>query len=134
MQSMKKTIVLYNPRAPYYTFPLPLLAISTMIERTKYDIKIIDARIDRNAHQHVLESLGKAICVGVSVLTGSPIQDALSITKLVKEHRPDIPVVWGGWHPSIFPEQCMQEGLADYVVMGQGELSFKELLGCLESK
>src|ERR1041385_221677 len=130
---MRKTIILYNPEAPYYTFPLPLLAISTLVDRSKYDIKIIDARIDPLAHKHVLESLDNAVCMGISVLTGSPIKDASSITKLIKRHRPDIPVIWGGWHPSIFPEQCMLEGMADYIVTGQGETGFKELLMHIES-
>lgn len=125
---MKKTITLYNPKAPYYTFPLPLLAVSTLVDRSRYDIKIIDARIDNHAHRHVLESLENAVCVGVSVLTGSPIGDASALTKLVKTYRPDLPVVWGGWHPSIFPEQCIIEGSADIAVLGQGEFTFAEVL------
>jgi len=133
---MKKTIIFYNPKAPYYTMPLQFLALASVVDREKYDIKIIDARIEqsvKHAHQKVIELLPQAVCVGVSVITGTPIKDAVEISRFVKSRTPQVPVVWGGWHPSIFPEQCMREGFADYCVFGQGEITFLELLDALES-
>jgi anaerobic magnesium-protoporphyrin IX monomethyl ester cyclase len=41
------------------------------------------------------------------VLTGSPIRDALRISRAAKAARPDLPVIWGGWHPSLFPAECL---------------------------
>ncbi|HEY6976381.1 MAG TPA: radical SAM protein, partial [Chitinophagaceae bacterium] len=38
------------------------------------------------------------------------------------------PVVWGGWHPSLFPAETLAEKSIDIVVRGQGEISFTELL------
>lgn len=133
---MKKTIIFYNPKAPYYTMPLQFLALASVIDREKYDIKIIDARIERSvevAHQKVKELLPNAVCLGVSVITGTPIKDAVAISQLSKSLAPNVPVVWGGWHPSIFPEQCMREGFADFCVFGQGEMTFLELLDALEA-
>jgi len=131
--AQRRKVVLYNPQAPFFTFPLPLLAISTMIDRQQYDIEIVDARIEKEPHDKVLRSLNDAICVGVTVLSGSPIRDALQLTKKVKEAAPQVPVVWGGWHPSIFPEQCLIEGLADITVLGQGEITFAEVVQNLSS-
>ncbi len=125
---MEKTVVLYNPQAPFYTFPLPLLAVSTMLDRKRFNIKIIDARIEEHPHETVLQNLRDALCVGVTVLSGSPIQDAMELTKKVKQANPNVPVIWGGWHPSIFPEQCIVEGGADIAVLGQGELTFAQIL------
>ncbi|TAK67428.1 MAG: B12-binding domain-containing radical SAM protein [Bacteroidetes bacterium] len=133
---MKKNIVLYNPIAPYYTLPLQFLALASVIDKEKYSIHIIDARIEKNAkaaHDKVIELLPNAACVGVSVITGSPIIDSIAISQLVKNHAPNVPVVWGGWHPSIYPEQCMRDGFADYCIFGQGEITFLELLDALES-
>ncbi|MBI4548703.1 MAG: B12-binding domain-containing radical SAM protein [Ignavibacteriae bacterium] len=131
---MKKTIIFYNPKAPYYTLPLQFLALASVIDRTKYDVKIIDARIEkdvRNAHDKVKELLPNAVCLGVSVITGTPIKDAVAVSKMAKQLAPHVPVVWGGWHPSIFPEQCIREGYADYCVFSQGEMTFSELLEAL---
>jgi radical SAM superfamily enzyme YgiQ (UPF0313 family) len=133
---MKKTIVFYNPIAPYYTLPLQFLALASVIDKTKYDVKIIDARIEKNAeaaHAKVRELLSHAACLGVSVITGTPLKDAVAISRITKSFAPSVPVVWGGWHPSIYPEQCMREGYADYCVFGQGEMTFLELLEAFEA-
>lgn len=131
---MRKQVVLYNPRAPYYTLPLQFLALASVLPADEYEVTIIDARIEASAaraHAKVLATLDTAFCIGVSVITGMPIQDAASLTAKVKQHSPGLPVVWGGWHPSIYPEQCLREGGADFCVLGQGEASFAELLGGL---
>ncbi len=133
---MKKTIILYNPMAPYYTMPLQYLALASVIDREAYEVAIIDARIEKSvaaAHAKVKELLPSACCLGVSVITGTPIRDAVSVSAMAKSFSPKVPVVWGGWHPSIFPEQCMREGFADYCVFGQGEATFKELLESFDS-
>jgi anaerobic magnesium-protoporphyrin IX monomethyl ester cyclase len=67
----------------------------------------------------VLEGLsGRAVCLGVSAMTGGQLARALEIT----EHfRGRLPVVWGGQHPSLLPEQCLTESGADFVAVGDGE-------------
>lgn len=133
---MKRTIVLYNPAAPYYTMPLQFLALASVIDKNKYDVRIIDARIERSvrhAHDLVKELLPNAVCLGVSVITGTPIKDAVEISRMARTSFPDVPVVWGGWHPSIYPEQCIREGFADYCITGQGEMTFLELLEAIEA-
>ena len=42
--------------------------------------------------------------------------------------RPDLPVVWGGWHPSMFARECLLEPAVDITVRGQGEETFAEIL------
>jgi len=131
---MRKKVIFYNPAAPYYTLPLQFLALASVLDPDKYDVRIIDARIEKSvgaAHEKVKELLENAVCVGVSIITGTPIKDAVEITKLVKSHTPSLPVVWGGWHPSIYPEQCIREGMADYCISGQGEITFLELLDAI---
>ena len=50
----------------------------------------------------VLAQIGMHCVSGVTVLTGAPISDALRISRAAKRARPTLPVVWGGWHPSMF--------------------------------
>ena len=51
------------------------------------------------------------------------------MTRAVRERFPNLPIVWGGWHPSLFGRECLQEEAAiDVTVQGQGEESFGELL------
>jgi radical SAM superfamily enzyme YgiQ (UPF0313 family) len=51
----------------------------------------------------------------------------------LKRLFPRLPIVWGGWHPSILPEQCIESGVVDAVVIGQGEVAFRELLEKIDS-
>ena len=37
-------------------------------------------------------------------------------------------MVWGGWHPSLFPEQTLAEAGIDALVVGQGEDAFAEVV------
>jgi radical SAM superfamily enzyme YgiQ (UPF0313 family) len=43
-----------------------------------------------------------------------------------------VPVVWGGWHPSLFPAECLAEPSVDITVQGQGELTFAEIVDRLD--
>jgi len=76
--------------------------------------------------------LDGAICVGVTVLTGAPIRDAVRVSRAVKAARPDLPIVWGGWHPSMFGTECLAEPSVDITVQAQGEATFLELVERLE--
>lgn len=131
---MKKTIVLYNPYAVFYTMPLALIAIGSYLDTEKYRIELIDSRIERNPLEKIKQALSNnGVCFATTVLTGAPIKDAQKVSREVKKMFPQIPVVWGGWHPSLFPEQTLNEPTIDIIVKGQGEITFKELLERFET-
>lgn len=44
-----------------------------------------------------------------------------------------MPVVWGGWHTTLLPEQVCKDPSIDYAVVGEGEVSFIELLKRLKA-
>jgi anaerobic magnesium-protoporphyrin IX monomethyl ester cyclase len=121
-------IVLYNPRAVFFTMPLALLAIGSYLDPEKYEVRIIDGRLERNPVERVLEEARDALCLGLTVLTGEPIRDALHVTRAVRSRYPALPVIWGGWHPSLFPTETLAEPAIDVTVQGQGEVTFGELV------
>ena len=114
--------------------PLALLAIGSFLDRDRYEVIIIDGRLENDPLSKIFSVLPKAICFGVSVLTGDPIKDALNVSRAVKNKFSYIPVVWGGWHASLFPAETLAEESIDIVVKGQGEISFTELLERLSVK
>ena len=125
---MRLKVVLYNPSAVFFTMPLALLAVGSELDPQKFEVVIIDARLEENAEAAVLAQLPGALCFGVTVLTGAPIADALKLSRAVKQARPELPVVWGGWHPSMFARECLEEASVDVAVRGQGEATFAEIV------
>ena len=49
----------------------------------------------------------------------------------VRRARPDVPIIFGGSHASVLPEDCLEH--ADYVVRNEGEETVQELLHTLFS-
>jgi anaerobic magnesium-protoporphyrin IX monomethyl ester cyclase len=125
---VKPRVVLYNPRAVFYTMPLALLAIASNLDRAKVDVVIIDGRLESDPVRAVVAAARGAVCVGITVLTGAPIHDALAVSRAVKAAQPDCPIVWGGWHPSLFAKECLVDPAVDVVVSGQGEAAFRDIV------
>ncbi|MEM6454729.1 MAG: radical SAM protein, partial [Acidobacteriota bacterium] len=122
---------LYNPRAAFYTMPLALLAIGSHLDPARYRVVIVDGRLEDDPVTALAAHLDRAVCLGVTVLTGRPIRDALAVSRALKARRPDLPVVWGGWHPSMFGTECLTEPTVDATVQGQGEATFTAIVEAL---
>jgi anaerobic magnesium-protoporphyrin IX monomethyl ester cyclase len=124
--AMRPKVVLFNPRAVFWTMPLGVLAVGSALDCERYRVVVVDGRLDTD--DRLLEALEGALCLGIGVLTGRPLGEAMRVTDLVRERYPDLPIVWGGWHPSLYPGPCIVEGGAAAVVVGQGERSFAEIV------
>jgi len=127
---MKKNVILVyaGEKCTRPRLPLALLFLSETLEKNGYKPMIIDMRIDDWKSM----DLDNPICVGLSVMTGPPISYALEFAKHVRDVDPNIPIVWGGVHPSLLPEQTILNEYVDIVVRGEGELTFLELVQKLE--
>ena len=65
--------------------------------------------------------------VGISIVTGT-YKSAENVGKIVKELNKKIDVVVGGTHPTVLPEETIKNKYFDYVVRGEGEYTFLDLL------
>ncbi|MBI5100334.1 MAG: cobalamin B12-binding domain-containing protein [Nitrospirae bacterium] len=57
---------------------------------------------------------------------------ASQFAKEFKRRFKDIPLIFGGIHATVAPEECLSVG--DIVVRGEGEHTLLELLGCIEER
>ena len=72
--------------------------------------------------------------VGLSVMTFQR-KTAFRIIELVRALRPEARIVCGGYDPSLAPDAYMHEGSGvDFIVRGEGELTFRELLRAIEQR
>ena len=128
-----KFILLFSPHSAEggrRVIPLSLLAISTFLA-DDYDIRIFQS-YDKKDYAEALEQLDKAICVGISAMTGTQIKDGLNFARLVRQKNKSVPIVWGGVHATIKPEQTLKSPEVDIIVRGQGEETFAELARALD--
>ena len=129
MLSTPGKVVLVLP--PYDGAPLGppagLLAIASPLLGEGFEVQVIDAAVEAEWLRTVEQSLPEAFCLGVSVLTGPMIAGALEASRLAKRLRPELPVIYGGWHPTLLPGQTLAEASVDAVVRNQGELTFLEV-------
>jgi anaerobic magnesium-protoporphyrin IX monomethyl ester cyclase len=125
-------IVLFNPRATKprnVRLPLAILALAAVLEgREEYTI--VDGNLDDNATQTILSLMQnhKVEMLGVTVMPGPQMAAALESCREIRRIRPDIPIVWGGYFPSLYPEASLNAQYVDFVVRGQGEETLLELL------
>ena len=113
-----------------YTPPLGLIMSAVQVCGA-YRVIIVDQSVEPDWKQRLAELLiQKPLCLGVTTMTGHQIPRALAAAQLAKEYG--CPVVWGGVHPSLLPEQTLSHPLADHVVAGEGEETFAELVRALD--
>jgi anaerobic magnesium-protoporphyrin IX monomethyl ester cyclase len=84
----------------------------------RYSDKILD---------QVVELCRGAKIVGVSLMTNY-FEQAATLTQYLRE-RLSIPVIWGGIHPTISPEECLD--YCDFVCIGEGEHTMLEVVETL---
>jgi anaerobic magnesium-protoporphyrin IX monomethyl ester cyclase len=108
--------------------PLSLLYIGSYLQSQGFSVKVIDQRVDANWKQTLKGSLEHSpLWVGISSMTGLQIPNGLAAAEIVREADRSIPIVWGGVHPSILPEQVLANPLVDIVAVGEGEATAAEL-------
>src|SRR5919109_310347 len=134
--AMKKKVLLFFPsyRSIMAAPPLALLALAPILERQGYGIDIIDSTIEPRFKERILEQLDDAICLGISIVTGPMIEEAIEVSRAVKAKNPKFPVILGGWHPSTLADQTLAARYVDVVVRGQGELALGEIAARLEAR
>ncbi|MBO05789.1 MAG: hypothetical protein CMI58_01895 [Parcubacteria group bacterium] len=114
--------------------PLGLLYIASYAQ-TRYpailNINIVDAITDSLTHEEIhriIEEFQPDI-IGISVYTFTLI-DSLQVARSAKKIIPHVPVVFGGFHPTIYPKEtllCSPD--VDIVVAGEAEEAFSAVIG-----
>ncbi|MBF0101992.1 MAG: B12-binding domain-containing radical SAM protein [Desulfobacterales bacterium] len=111
--------------------PLQFVYLHRMLRVENISFALIDGRIwKQDERKEKIKQLldNETLCFAVTSLTCYQIMDAIETAKYVKSIRPDIQIIIGGWHASIFAEETLSLNEVDIVVRGQGEVTFIELI------
>ena len=104
--------------------PYALLYIGTQLKKAGYDVSLYHGN---NVQEALALITNDEVFVGISAFTGYPVKEACEFAKGVKRLDPDIPVVLGGYHASMLPDQVMADSFFDFAVIGEGEETAVEL-------
>jgi radical SAM superfamily enzyme YgiQ (UPF0313 family) len=112
--------------------PLGLLWIASVLRECGHDCHLYDHGIVWNDFRRLREVIRsfKPQAIGISALAFEA-EAAHAMAKVCKEEARDTPVVIGGPYPTSFPSRCLSDRNIDFVVLGEGEETAKELFGAL---
>lgn len=101
--------------------PLGILYVASALVKGGYRAVCFDIiPIESSKLYSELEKEDTLFC-GFSFLTGPQINATMEVARELKKY--EIPLICGGIHPTLMPEQCMDSGLFDACVVGEGELA-----------
>lgn len=103
-----------------------LLSIATYLDSLAAPVKIIDGVRQKNFWEIFKREVLNYDLICFSVMT-MQIPKALELSELAKRLNPRGKIIWGGAHPTFFPEQTAAYGLIDAAVIGDGEYTMFEL-------
>ncbi len=72
--------------------------------------------------------------VAMTVMPGPQLVSAVPLARQIKEHYPEVLIVWGGYFPSLYPTPVLTTRYVDFIVSGQGERTFLELLDVIDGR
>jgi anaerobic magnesium-protoporphyrin IX monomethyl ester cyclase len=118
---------------PYHAWtPLAILSLGAYLEQHDIEVEYFDERIHKKERFTELVAR-RPLLIGLSTMTCFQIKNTLRLARLARRINPDIPLVWGGTHPSMMAEQTLESELVDFVVKGEGEQTLLELVRALQN-
>jgi len=113
-------------------FPLSLLNLAAALDKHGSS-DIVDGNIDRDLLATTLHKLQQHDfdAVGISVMGGPQMAPAIDVSKTIRERFPHLPIIWGGYFPTLYTDTALAAPYVDYAIRGQGEEALPELLHAL---
>jgi len=93
------------------------------------DLILVQRQV-RETVQRLVRETGPDV-VGLSVMTFQR-GTAMRIIHLIRSLRPTTRIVVGGYDPSLAPDSYMENPEIEFIVRGEGEITFRELLRAIE--
>lgn len=126
-------VLLINPKMYYRRgLPLGLAYIAAVLRENGHDVKVYDpAPYDKTTLQQALKRF-QPECVGIACMSPSFFM-AAEMAAQVKQYA-DIPVIFGGVHPTSMPLETLENKNIDYIVIGEGEITCLELVNAIEKQ
>ena len=110
--------------------PINLTSVASYLTDLEVEVGILDAKVLNLDYRKLKKKIAKfnPDLVGVSVFVSAAINHCYEVAKAAKEVNPNCVVVFGGRHPTWVPEETLAAKNVDYLVRGEGDLTFREFI------
>lgn len=111
-----------------------LMYIAAVLKMAGHEPKIYDYCRDHR-DLHLLKGIitdWQPDFIGISIIV-TELENTKRIMGMIRHLLPKIPVTFGGPWPSVNPQEAIKTFGADFVVMGEGELVFPELIDAIKN-
>ncbi len=129
-------IILFNPRSANAKFRVPnsILNIAASVEG-QYPWVIVDGNREQDPLDRIRKLLesGSFRYLGITVMPGPQLKQAIPVSKAIREWFPDIKIIWGGYFPTNQFKVVLNSGYVDFVINGPGDHCFPKLITALEN-
>lgn len=118
----------------YNSACLGLGYLAAVLEKEKHEVKIIDAPAEGFSIDEVIRSIAgfSPDIAGLSVYTVSALS-SYELAAEIKKKFPGVKIVSGGPHMTANPEELLKHPQLDIAVLGEGEITFAELVRSLKN-
>lgn len=112
--------------------PFGILYLADALEKAGFSVRVFHQSGTESDIQTLLGlvTAEEPLFVGFSTLTGSPLLPTAQASRAIKVAHP-LPIVWGGLHPTMLPEQTLRNDFVDILAIGEGERTITELASAL---
>jgi len=115
--------------------PLGLVYLAGAARQAKLNVEIYDAMAKGHGYPEIDQRFRQSTAdyVASTAITAT-VNDAVQTLERAKMVNPDVVTILGGVHPSFMYEEILQASAAvDYIVIGEGETTLRQLLEVLEA-
>jgi radical SAM superfamily enzyme YgiQ (UPF0313 family) len=117
-----------------YSMPLGVGYLGTILKNKGHDVKVVDALLCESEQELIDEVVSfRPDVVGFSFMTTDAGISFDRIEK-IKEQLPETTIIVGGPHATVDPEDCLEKSFVDFILIGESEFTFPELVELLEKK
>ncbi|MBI5713784.1 MAG: B12-binding domain-containing radical SAM protein [Chloroflexi bacterium] len=122
----KDTIFLINFRNHRDMYPpFGIMYVADALEQVGFKVELFHETEEFLEEFVARVKAASPLFVGFSTITGPQLRPTIRASERV--HDLGIPVVWGGVHATIMPEEVLKEKFVDFVIVNEGEETAQEL-------
>lgn len=110
-----------------------MLYIAKTLEENGDTVQVVDFSAEPFSYEKLINFIKTADVIGMTILSFS-LNNSIEIIKQIKKIRPQIKIIIGGPHCTLFPKESLVETQADISVQGDGERVITSIKKALEGK